>query len=44
MALPTKMSQLGHNDTIRTLGMCIGNVVHVIFVSFYNYLWVYWNA
>ena len=25
------MSQLGQYETIRTLGMCIGNVVHVIF-------------
>ena len=32
MALPTKMSQLGHYDTICTLGTCIGNVVHVIFL------------
>ena len=23
-----KMSQLGHYETIRTLGMCIGDVVH----------------
>ena len=28
MALLTKMSQLGHYETIRTLGTCIGNVVH----------------
>ena len=28
MALSTKMSQLGHYETIRILGMCIGNVVH----------------
>ena len=24
----TKMSQLGHYETIRTLGTCIGNIVH----------------
>ena len=24
----TKMSQLGHYETIRILGMCIGNVVY----------------
>ena len=28
MALLTKMSQLGHYETIRTLGTSIGNVVH----------------
>ena len=28
LALSTKMSQLGHYETIHTLGMCIGNVVH----------------
>ena len=31
MALLTKMSQLGHYETICTLGKCIGNVVNVIF-------------
>ena len=30
-ALSTKMSRLGHFETIRTQGTCIGNVVHVIF-------------
>ena len=28
VALSTKMSQLGHYETIRILGMCIENVVH----------------
>ena len=28
LALSTKMSQLGHYETIHILGMCIGNVVH----------------
>jgi hypothetical protein len=28
VALSTKMSQLGHYETICILGMCIGNVVH----------------
>jgi hypothetical protein len=28
LALSTKMSQMGHYETIRILGMCIGNVVH----------------
>ena len=31
MALPTKLSQLGHYEIICTLGTCSGNVVHVIF-------------
>jgi hypothetical protein len=28
LALSTKMSQLGHYETIRILGICIENVVH----------------
>ena len=40
MALSIKMSQLGHYETILTLGTCIGNVVHAIFAWFYNYVWV----
>ena len=29
-ALPTKMSELGHYETLHTLGKCIGYVVYVI--------------
>ena len=32
MALATKLNELGHYETIFTLGTCIGNVVHVIFL------------
>ena len=31
MALLTKMSQLGHYETIFTLGKCIRDVVYVVF-------------
>ena len=39
MVLPTKMSQLGHYETIRTLGTCIRDVVHVMFLHGYIYMY-----